>query len=331
MRRSFGIVAIITMMILISPVTAASAVVIGDSMAMSMNYGRLCTSSESCPTFDEDFLNQPGSLSYELSENYTTGYTWYNHGIGGEESGAVLSRYSSDAIGPSTHLPEKTSAIIVFVGTNDLAHGQSVASLKANVGSMISASNAAQIKTIFVTMEPLDPEYYSETVINGMTEYNRYLMEDIQAKSDYVVPYNMHDWLMDSDGTIKMEYRGRPNDRSDCHINNAAYLRIASEIMAQYGDWLTDTHVPRTSNAKISVLAFPSVNASGYAQLPLGIYTENLSLITAINPDTKVQYQISFEGGNLAISKISGSFASGVLREPLMFAYNNVIYVIRSV
>jgi len=100
------------------------------------------------------FLGDSITDGWRLNE-YFSGKPYINRGIGGQITGEMLGRMKPDVI------DLKPAAVVVLAGTNDIARGVSVATIRNNLTMIADLAEANRIKPIFASILPIS-DYHKE-------------------------------------------------------------------------------------------------------------------------------------------------------------------------
>lgn len=170
-------------------------VVIGDSVAMGAPglCGRLQPEVD-VVSYDDDYPNAPGQLSYELGR--LTGMYWFNHGIGGQTSGMIWSRWRRDVLGEtydvgdgagSQTLPRKAYAVWINAGVNDITLNVDEETIKTNLLNMAISCKNNGIVCVFDNIG--DHNIWDTIKRNKAISINTWMKETLPKYGAYVCDF----------------------------------------------------------------------------------------------------------------------------------------------
>lgn len=173
------------------------------------------------------FLGDSITDGWRLNE-YFSGKPYVNRGIGGQITGEMLGRMKADVI------DLKPAAMLVLAGTNDLARGIVVATIRNNLSMIADLAVANGIKPIFASILPVsdyhkdrDPSYEMTRTRPPATirELNAWLQSMCKQRGFTYCDY--FSAVVDADGFIKADFA---ND--GLHPNAAAYRAMGPVAQA---------------------------------------------------------------------------------------------------
>ncbi len=209
------------------------AVVVGDSIAEGEPElkGRLNYYGQ----FKADLPSSPGQLSYELASRF--GVFHFNHGMGGQTSTQVRTRWPRDVLAqqfevgdgrPARTLPAGTLPVTVFlhVGINDLIHGLSLAQMQANFDYFAQSTAQARIPLIVDNVGAylgMTPELARQA-----DAFNLWLREDLARRHANVTVIDYLDWSSGGTGDYLKLAPGKFAD--GVHPSRAGYVDLADFV-----------------------------------------------------------------------------------------------------
>lgn len=203
-------------------------VVIGDSIAEGHPglHGRL--HGDGVPGFVENYPNQPGQLSYELSR--LTGVHWYNHGIGSETSTQILARFDRDVLARTSEVGDGRGSmtlsripmvVVVVAGNNDIPTIPEETT-KSNLLAMLDKAVAAKIIPIFLGISAT-PQWTPDQAakVARINTWMKQTFPDFGAKV-----FDLWAWGSDGSGGVK-------SDRyvDSIHPTKAGYAQLALDVL----------------------------------------------------------------------------------------------------
>jgi len=247
-------------------ITAPYGVVIGNSIVEGHPglHGRLHPNASSYSPYYPDSV---GQISYHLKE--LTGYRWYNHGIGGQTSSQVWSRWDRDVLADSVAigdgrgnltLPKNRKPYIVLVGcgANDVAAG-ATSSTRANLLAMAQSCQSNNILAIFQTIGANTS--WTTAQVDTLRAINSWMAATLPLFGAVISDYNA--WSQDpahnDDKHVKPSYFS-----DNIHPNKAGYQNYVESILA-------NINIPKIS--KIHVYA--QVDGPGNFARPSTIQLDN--------------------------------------------------------
>lgn len=213
-------------------------VIIGDSIAEGHPsfHGRLHNAAGS---FDDTVFNQQGQPSWELSK--LTGYYWWNHGIGGQNSSQILARWSRDVLAiPNTTLPQQPYFVWVSIGINDIVQMMDTEVTKNNLLSMAIIANENNILIGFNTI----------ATSNALNQEQRDMQNDINNFITNILPqhgahiFDFNKWLSDP------LYPTKVNpllSRDGTHPTISGYTNYIASLVAHIWKPLIDESFAKTN------------------------------------------------------------------------------------
>lgn len=204
-------------------------VIIGDSIAEGHpeQHGRLHPNGSA--GFNENYVSQPGQISYELSRQ--TGTHWYNHGIGSQTTTQMLARFDRDALGKvsdpgdgrgSKTLPGAPAICIVEGGGNDLGQGATEAQIKSNLSEMLNRLLANDIVPIFMTIAPSSG--YTAAQRAMAQQVNVWIKSDLKAAGAII--FDLYAWGSDGGTGVKTDLY-----IDDIHPKRIGYAQLVNDLL----------------------------------------------------------------------------------------------------
>ena len=176
------------------------------------------------------FLGDSITDGWRLNE-YFPERDFVNRGISGQVTGEMLGRMKADVIGL------KPVALLVLAGTNDIARGTPVDTIKDNLTMIADLAEAHRIKPLFASILPVS-DYHKEQ--NPRFEQTkRRPPETIRALNDWIrglcaqrnfVYVDYYSQLVDASGFLKAEYAD-----DGLHPNSAGYRLMAPAALEAIG------------------------------------------------------------------------------------------------
>ena len=108
------------------------------------------------------FLGDSITDGWRLQE-YFSGRDFVNRGISGQITGEMLGRMMADVIGL------KPAAVLVLAGTNDIARGVPVGTIKNNLTMIAELANANEIQPMFASILPVSDYHKNVNAHFAMT------------------------------------------------------------------------------------------------------------------------------------------------------------------
>lgn len=165
------------------------------------------------------FLGDSITDGWRLAD-YFLGKPYVNRGIGGQISGEMLGRMKADV------LDLKPSAMVVLAGTNDLARGVTIDTVKNNLYMIGSLAKAAGIRVILASILPVStPVQITARPPDKILQLNQWMQE--HAKLEGFLYLDYHSALKDDQGLLRAELA---ND--GLHPNAAGYKIMAPLVDA---------------------------------------------------------------------------------------------------
>jgi len=144
------------------------------------------------------------------------GKPYVNRGIGGQTSRHVLERFPQDVI------QLKPKAVLIQIGSNDIAAKMTMDEIKTKVGQMVQMAKAHGIKVILASLNPTCGNVSKQRPPATFMAYNAWLKSFSEANGLTYVDYYSH--LVGKDGYFRKELN------LDCLHANAAGYAIMSPL-----------------------------------------------------------------------------------------------------
>ena len=165
------------------------------------------------------FMGDSITDGWRLQE-YFLGKPYVNRGIGGQITGEMLGRMKADV------LDLKPAAMVVLAGTNDLARGVAIDTVKNNLTMIGSLAKAAGIRVILASILPVStPTQITMRPPDKILQLNQWMQE--HAKQEGFLYLDYHSALKDDQGLLRSELA---ND--GLHPNAAGYKIMAPLVDA---------------------------------------------------------------------------------------------------
>ncbi|HHT27129.1 MAG TPA: capsular biosynthesis protein [Firmicutes bacterium] len=151
-------------------------------------------------TYDPNYPNQPGQLSYELAD--LSGIRWYNHGIGSQTTEHVRGRWLRDVLAlehdpgdgrGSRTLTSLPDMVVVSVGVNDVSLQIPALTTQTNITYMADTLSALGIPVVFFTLPPSDR--FSPEQIQAVRDMNAWMSSNLPGPNVAVV--DLYSWFED--------------------------------------------------------------------------------------------------------------------------------------
>jgi len=160
------------------------------------------------------FLGDSITDGWRLAD-YFLGKPYVNRGIGGQITGEMLGRMKADV------LDLKPAAMVVLAGTNDLARGVAIDTVKNNLTMIGSLAKAAGIRVILASILPVGtPTQITMRPPEKILQLNQWMQE--HAKQEGFLYLDYHSALKGDQGLLRPELA---ND--GLHPNAAGYKIMA--------------------------------------------------------------------------------------------------------
>ena len=262
-------------------------VVIGDSIAEGHPnaHGRLHTSAG---VVNLDKANEEGQISYYFEK--LLNMKIYNHGIGGQLTDSILSRFDRDVLGkdvavlvPTRTLNNKCKFCIVVAGTNDILNNKSTSFTINNLEQMIKKCEENNIYGVFYTLGVC--QVYTSEQVTKVEEINKYLKSRL-AYSSHCSMFDYFEYVND------VSNYGKPKAGlmvDGTHPTKTTYAKIADKI---YNENLLKSKIaiiPKYLN--ISTLINPDSGFSGLARPTVLKVEYNTGVKKIINTNNVSLYQ----------------------------------------
>jgi acyl-CoA thioesterase-1 len=204
-----------------------------------------------------DSLTAVGYYEAKLETLLGSSYIVVNHGVSGDTTSGMLSRFKTDVIG---HDPD---FVVIWGGVNDVAHaGLSLITIESNLQSMYTQAHDAGIKVIAISMSPWK-DYVGWTIAK-------------QALTN-----GLHDWIMNTatNADYRVEvYHALENGYTDCllpaydsgdhlHFNSTGGVVIGQAIYDAV-DFSIPAAQPRNlapDDGAVSVSRAPTLRSSAFS------------------------------------------------------------------
>jgi lysophospholipase L1-like esterase len=169
-----------------------------------------------------------------------------NRGISGQITGEMLGRMQADVIA------NRPAAMLILAGTNDIARGVAVETIKNNLTAIADLCEFHKIKVIFASILPVSDHHKDKNPRFEMTrtrppavirELNAWLVA--QAKQRGFTYLNYYDAMVDSGGFLKAELAD-----DGLHPNSAGYRIMAPLAQAAIDQTLAGMNSQQKSNKK---------------------------------------------------------------------------------
>ncbi len=167
---------------------------------------------------------------WRLNE-YFPGKPYVNRGISGQITGEMLGRMKADVI------DLKPAAVLILAGTNDIARGVAVSTIKNNLSMIADLAVANHIKPIFASILPVSDYHKDKNAAYEMTrgrppatilEMNKWLQDFCRQRGFLYADY--YSATVDAQGYLKAELAD-----DGLHPNSAGY-RIMGPIAQEVVD-----------------------------------------------------------------------------------------------
>jgi lysophospholipase L1-like esterase len=140
-----------------------------------------------------------------------------NRGISGGWVLEAVNRFDYDVMAKKPHV------LVLLIGINDLADGQSIDAIITNIEGMVKKASDKNIKVILCSLLPVAGEeikYHAPKDIILLN--NKLLILAQQYKADYV---DFHSQLIDENGLFRSDFT-----KDGLHPNKSGYLRMSHII-----------------------------------------------------------------------------------------------------
>jgi lysophospholipase L1-like esterase len=185
------------------------------------------------------FLGDSITDGWRLHE-YFVGKPYVNRGISGQITGEMLGRMKADV------LDNQPAAMVVLAGTNDLARGVALPTVKNNLAMIGMLARAAGIQVIFASVLPVSdyaqarPAQTPLRPPEKILEINRFLEE--HCRQNQFVYLDYHTAMKDDRGLLRAELAD-----DGLHPNAAGYRIMAPLVEKAIAEALAP---PKTGRAK---------------------------------------------------------------------------------
>ncbi len=165
------------------------------------------------------FLGDSITDGWRLQEHFL-GKPYVNRGIGGQITGEMLGRMKADV------LDLKPTAMVVLAGTNDLARGVAIDTVKNNLSMIGSLAKHAGIRVVFASILPVSTStQITMRPPDKILQLNQWMQE--HAKQEGFLYLDYHSAMKDEQGLLRAELA---ND--GLHPNAAGYKIMAPLVDA---------------------------------------------------------------------------------------------------
>ena len=162
------------------------------------------------------------------------GKPYVNRGISGQTSPQMLIRFQQDVI----HL--KPAAVVLLIGTNDLAQNtgpESMSAIEDNFRSIVALAKANHIRVIISSVLPADrfPWHLGIAPATQIVELNKWLQDFV--KSEHLVYLDYYPVLATPEGAMKPELAVdkavHPNDAGYALMEPLAEAAVAKSLASK--------------------------------------------------------------------------------------------------
>ncbi len=218
---------------------APVSVVMGDSLMQGSPglKGRISADPKSSGKqkfrVDTQFKNQWGQPSGELEGE--TGQTWLNHGIAGQRSDEIESRWKRDVLAQqSGTLKAPPERVLLSMGSNDFAQAdlsqldQVQRDLRERVLRLIKSSQSKGIQVAMINLPPnrkLDPK-----ALKAIQEFNRWLAAE--TKRLKVPLFDYYQWV---ERVTDSQKQSSPLMADHIHPTRDGYREMMRLLMQKFG------------------------------------------------------------------------------------------------
>lgn len=200
------------------------------------------------------FLGDSITDGWRLNE-YFTGRDFVNRGIGGQITGEMLGRMKADVV------DLKPRAVLVLAGTNDLARGVAISTIKNNLTMIADLADVHQIKPLFASILPVSDYHKDVNPQNERTkqrpparirEINEWLKGFCTQRNYTYVDY--YSAMVDPSGFLRRDLAD-----DGLHPNSLGYRIMAPIALEAIGRVLTQGQVEAPPPKKKRRRFFPTL------------------------------------------------------------------------